>query len=118
MNILSREEIIPLTPQAAAVLLALAEGPKHSYALARFCESDSSSTLKMSAGSMHHLLKRLVIQGLVGSGGMGKSISSPYQRKLYQLTELGRAVLKWETDRQAEYVGLARMRMRKYDERA
>ena len=112
MNILSREEIIPLTPQAAAVLLAWAGGLKHGYVISQFCISDSSGIIDVSPGSMHHLLRRLIDQGMIEPSGRAKASASPYERKLYRLTAFGRQVLEWETERQEEYVGLARMRMR------
>ncbi len=118
MNILSREEIIPLTPQAAGVLLALAGGPKHGYALAQFCDSDSGGVLDVSVGSLYHLIKRLSEQRFIEGAGSAEAVASPYKRKLYKLTSNGRKVLEWEMERQAAFTILAKYRLKRYDLRA
>jgi DNA-binding PadR family transcriptional regulator len=113
MNIADRNSLIPLTPQIAAILLALAERPLYGYAIAQQGKFDSGGIVSMSAGSIYPGLNRLMALGCVELAGTSKATSSPYKRKLYCLTSLGRDVLKMEADRQAEFVALVRHRLRR-----
>ncbi len=115
MNISSREEYIPLTPQAGAVLLALADGPKHGYWIVQLCRSDSDDMLVMSTGSIYPILERLKAQKLIEEFRSEIGTSSPFKRKMYMLTGTGKMVLEREMDRQANFVALVRFRLKKHN---
>lgn len=106
MNIAQQENLVPLTPQAAGILLSVANRPLYGYAIRQQIEHDLHLT--MSFGSLYPTLNRLERMRLIESAGARKSTSSPNERKLYKITSLGRDVLKMETDRQSQFVGLAK----------
>lgn len=112
MNVTSPEQIIPLTPQTAAILLALLAKPQYGYSIGQMVKHDSKGCLEMSAGSVHPALRRLEVQGYVAVDGYNSNTSSPYKRKMYRLTEQGRSLLKAEMERQGGFVALARHRLR------
>ena len=55
----------PLTPAVLRVLLALADGEKHGYAIMRSVEDHMAGTLKMGAGTLYGTLQRLSDAGWV-----------------------------------------------------
>ncbi len=111
MNIADGDSLIPLTPQMGSILLALAEKPQYGYAISQQAEVDSKGVILMSAGSLYPGLNRLEAMGYIEPAGIVKATSSPYKRRLYRLTLRGREILEMETNRQAEFVGLARYRL-------
>ncbi len=112
MNITSRDDIQPLTPQTFHILLALAERPLHGYDIARQCRIDSEGAVQMGTGSLYTTLKRLVMWHLIALAD--KPAAGPSsQRKRYQLTNIGWVVLKTEIDRYRRTTNLAETRLGK-----
>jgi len=69
----------------AAVLALLAEKPRHGYEIIREIEERSGGSWKPSAGSVYPTLQLLADEGLI-------SAEESNGRKIYSLTEAGRAV--------------------------
>lgn len=88
------ESFLPLTPLSLALLLALAEGEKHGYALMQEVERQSQGQVRVGAGSLYAALQRLEGQGLVAeaAGASGEDA----RRRYYRLTELGGEVARAE----------------------
>lgn len=74
----------------AAVLVLLAEKPRHGYEIIREIEERSGGSWKPSAGSVYPTLQLLADEGLVGA-------EESNGRKIYSLTEAGREVAGAET---------------------
>ena len=74
----------------AAVLVLLAEKPRHGYEIIREIEERSGGSWKPSAGSVYPTLQLLADEGLI-------SAEESNGRKIYSLTEAGRAVAGAET---------------------
>jgi DNA-binding PadR family transcriptional regulator len=93
-------------------LLALADGPRHGYALAQEVEAASERRIRMGPGTLYGSLQRMQDEGLVeaspnpGDGGVHAD-----RRRYYRLTGFGGAVLRAETERLAAAVQLARARI-------
>ena len=68
-----------------AVLALLAEKPRHGYEIIREIEERSGGSWKPSAGSVYPTLQLLADEGLI-------SAEESNGRKIYSLTEAGRAV--------------------------
>jgi len=75
----------------AAILVELAEQPMHGYQLIQAIETRSGGTWKPSAGSIYPTLQLLADEGLVSSEQVG-------ERKVYSLTETGKAAAAEFTD--------------------
>jgi PadR family transcriptional regulator, regulatory protein PadR len=96
------------------VLLALAGGPLHGYALATAVAEESGGTLKPRAGSMYRVLARLMTSGLVDETEPDEPVD-PHPglaRKYYALTVAGRTALQAESRRLRDAVALAEQRLR------
>ncbi len=64
---------LPLSPQVFAILLALASGEKHGYAIMRSVEEQSDGSMVLGPGTLYGSLKRLLGQGLVRETGPARS---------------------------------------------
>ena len=80
----------PLTPAAFQVLLALAAGHAHGYAVMQFIEQATDSTVRLGPGTLYRTIGRLVADGLVEEAPGGDP-AAPHdaRRRYYQLTPLG-----------------------------
>lgn len=107
---------LPLTPFAFQVLLALADGERHGYAIIKEVEERSGGSVKLRTGTLYTLLQRLLDEQLIGEQGSVPATSEPggpaaradSRRRYYGLTALGDAVLRAEAQRLEGLIGDAR----------
>lgn len=78
------------------ILAVLGDGPLHGYAIAREIERRSDSALSLGEGSLYPALRGLETDGLI-QGAWEPQPSGP-ARKVYSLTDRGRAVLVERTE--------------------
>lgn len=100
---------LPLKAVHHLTLLLLAEEPTYGVALVERLEERSGGAVRLNAGSLYRTLAGLVDDGLVESMdevANPSGVGAP--RKIYGLTQLGRAVLRAEVRRQAELLDDAR----------
>lgn len=103
------EEFLPLTPAVFHILLALADGEKHGYAIMQEVEAISHKQVKMGPGTLYGSIKRMLPAGLIKETGERRDPNMDDQRRrYYQSTALGRRVLEEEARRLASLVELAR----------
>ena len=104
------DRFLPLQEATLLILLALAEMPRHGYAILKEVEALSQGRVLFSTGTLYGALARLLDQGLVerldGDTGM-----TTRGRKTYRLTSLGRGVLVAETARLEQLSRAARLRL-------
>jgi DNA-binding PadR family transcriptional regulator len=81
----------PLTSAAFQVLLALAAGQAHGYAVMRFVEQVTAGTVRLGPGTLYRTIARLLADGLVEEVEGGDP-AAPHdtRRRYYRLTPLGR----------------------------
>ena len=96
--------LLPLTPAVFHVLLSLAEGDKHGYAILKEVESRTNGEVVLSTGTLYGIIKRLLADGLIRASASG----SDERRTAYRLTVFGRKVALAEADRLRELVAAAR----------
>ena len=102
-------DFLPLTPAVLHILLALADGEQHGYAIAQAVEELTSGTVRMGPGTLYGSIGRMVGNGLIEESARARSRGGDDpRRRFYRLTTLGRRVLESETDRLARVVALAR----------
>ena len=98
--------LLPLTPAVFHILLALAEGERHGYAVMQEVEARTGGIVRMGPGTLYGSLKRMIASGLIQSAGD----EDGERRRHYMLTKLGRAVLQAEAERLESLVDAARAR--------
>ena len=87
----------PLTPAAFQVLLALAAGEAHGYAVMRFVEQVTAGSVRLGPGTLYRTIGRLLADGLVKEVEGGDP-AAPHdaRRRYYRLTPLGRQAAEAE----------------------
>jgi DNA-binding PadR family transcriptional regulator len=104
------ETFLPLPPAAFHILLALAEGERHGYAIMQEARRRSDGRLQLEPGTLYRALRRMREAGLVTeSAGRGQD-GGDERRRYYRLTALGRRVAAAEAERMASLVLTARTR--------
>ena len=99
----------PLTPAVFHVLLALAEGQRHGYAILKDVERQTDGAVRMGPGTLYGTLQRLMEQGFVEEAA-GPARAVDERRRYYQLSKAGRAALQVEVERMETLVRTARAR--------
>lgn len=82
------DELLPLSPLTMAILLALAEGDRHGYALMQDIEEQTEGALPPGTGSLYAGLQRLMTDGLIREAE-GEPDADP-RRRYYAITDEGR----------------------------
>jgi DNA-binding PadR family transcriptional regulator len=102
-------DFLPLTPAVLHILLAVADGDQHGYAIAQAVEELTEGTVRMGPGTLYGSIGRMVASGLLEESSRQRGrAADDERRRFYRLTPLGRRVLESETDRLARVVALAR----------
>lgn len=104
---------LPLTEPTFYILLSLAPGKKHGYAILKDVKDLSGERVNLSTSTLYTAVGRLLDQELIERLDDDDDDPSPgLPRKSYALTELGRRVLEAETIRLQGMVKEARLRLR------
>ncbi len=105
------ERLLPLSPLSTAILLGLAEGARHGYAIMKEVERQTDGRLTPGAGSLYAALQRLQDDGLIAEApaGAGVEPTGP-KRRYYLLTDFGRSVARAELLRMARVIQIGHAR--------
>ena len=105
------QAFLPLTPTELQILLALADGERHGYAIMQGIHEQTGGRLRVGPGSMYGTIKRLLAAALIAETAERPDPGlSDERRRYYRMTELGRKALAAEIHNLAQVVELARMR--------
>jgi DNA-binding PadR family transcriptional regulator len=100
---------LPLTAPMFEVLLALADGDKHGYAIIKEVRTRTGGRVRVGAGTLYGLLKRFIDDGLIAECEERPDPAlDDERRRYYRLTANGRAVAVAETQRMEAAVLQAR----------
>lgn len=83
------------------ILLALEHGPKHGYQIAKFLRDRTEGRLGLSFGALYPLLHKMEGDGYVN--GSWETLGPAKRKKVYQLTEQGKAAVAHERDDYARF---------------
>ena len=101
-------DILPLTPAVFHILLALADGERHGYAIMQEVKQSTGGKIKMGPGTLYGTIKRLLETKLIEETDERPDPDlDDERRRYYQLTGFGQRVLKAEAERLAAMVKLA-----------
>ena len=104
---------LPLTEPTFYVLLSLAPGEKHGYAIMKDVQALSKERVNLSTSTLYTAVGRLLDQELIERLSSDEQDTGPgLPRKSYALTDLGRRVLEAEHIRLQGMVKEARLRLR------
>ena len=105
------QENLPLTESTFYILLSLAPGPKHGYAIMKDVKTLSESRVVLSTGTLYGAIKRLLDQGWILRVDEPSENGNTRERKAYVLTQRGRRILEAETVRLGKLYQAARLRV-------
>jgi DNA-binding PadR family transcriptional regulator len=105
----SPDEFLPLRPVEFEILLTLAHGERHGYAILQETAARSEGALRLETGTMYRALRRLVQGGLAApTKRRAPQDGGDERRRYYEITALGRRVAAAEATRMARLVSDAR----------
>ena len=103
-------EYLPLREPTFYILLSLSLGAKHGYAILKDVETLSEGRVILSTGTLYGAIYRLLDRNLIKRVDDPEPSNGERERKTYDLTELGRRVLKAEVERMRKLVEVAQVR--------
>lgn len=102
-------DLLPLTPAAFHVLLALADGERHGYAIMQEIAEHTDGRMKMGPGTLYGTIKRLLEAKLIEeSDERPDPHLDDERRRYYRLSGLGEKVVRAESQRYADLAAVAR----------
>jgi DNA-binding PadR family transcriptional regulator len=103
------KQLIPLTPAAFHILLALTDGEKHGYAIMQAIALRSGGEVRMGPGTLYGLIKRMLTDGWIEElDERPDPALDDERRRYYRLSNLGQRVASAEAERLALLVAAAR----------
>src|SRR5215471_18345685 len=102
------ERLLPLPLPVFHMLLSLAEGERHGYALKREILQRTEGKLNLGSGALYGSINKMLEQELiVESDERPDPHLDDERRRYYRITTLGRRVVQAETERMRQLVQLA-----------
>jgi DNA-binding PadR family transcriptional regulator len=100
---------LPLRPVEFEILLTLANGERHGYAILQEIAERSEGAVELETGTMYRALRRLVESGLARPAARRITREAEDERRrYYAITALGARVAAAEATRMARLVATAR----------
>jgi DNA-binding PadR family transcriptional regulator len=110
-NTATPENFLPLTPAMFNILLALADGEKHGYAIMREVEKNTQGAVKMGPGTLYGSIKRMLASGLIEECDERPDPSlDDERRRYYRLSGLGQQALSLEIELLERQLNVVRMK--------
>jgi DNA-binding PadR family transcriptional regulator len=104
------QSFLPLSTANLHILLALASGERHGYAIMQEVNETSEGTVRLGPGTLYRSIQALVEDSLIEESNRRPGRDEDQRRRYYRLTSLGRRVLAAESRRLADVLALAKSR--------
>ena len=106
------DDVLPLSPTAFHVLVAMADGPRHGYAIAQEVEELTGGRILMGPGTLYGSLQRMTSAGLIEeAANPGDDGLHAKRRRYYRMTPLGSEALRSESERLLRAANVAQERL-------
>ena len=102
---------LPMTEAAYYVLISLNK-PRHGYGIMQHVNDITNERIKIGAGTMYGNLSRMEKEGLINS------VAEEERKKIYEISEKGKNVLKLEIKRLEELLNHGKIEMGNSNERS
>lgn len=100
-----------LDPKSFQMLVALAGGPRHGYAIRQEVEARTEGAVRLWPATLYGTLAELAERGLIEETESPGGEDDDARRRYYALTAVGRKVVAEEAARLDKLVRLARTRL-------
>jgi DNA-binding PadR family transcriptional regulator len=102
---------LPLSPQVFQILVSLADGPRHGYAIIQEVAQRTDGGIRLTASTLYDALARLADQGCIDEvPPPADAAGRDSRRRYYRLSEMGREVAGLEARRLETVLETARER--------
>ena len=106
---LGGEAMLPLPLATFHILLSLADGDRHGYAIIQDVSARTGGDLQLSAGTLYRSVQRMQEQGLIVEARRRPAAAKDDERRrYYRITPFGKEVALAEAGRLQKLVALAR----------
>jgi DNA-binding PadR family transcriptional regulator len=106
-------DLLPLAPAVFHILLSLADGERHGYALKREIAARTDGRLRLGPGVLYGSIAKMLAQGLIEeSDDRPDPHLDDERRRYYRITAFGRKVAQAEAARMRALVDLATARLK------
>jgi DNA-binding PadR family transcriptional regulator len=103
------DSLLPLPPVTFHILLAVADEPRHGYAIMQDVAERTGSKLSLGAGTLYRSIQRMLDQGLIAETRRRPAPEwDDERRRYYRITQFGTSVARAETRRLLDLVKLAK----------
>jgi DNA-binding PadR family transcriptional regulator len=101
--------LLPLPTATFHILMAVADEPRHGYAILQDVAARTNGEMKLGAGTLYRSIQRMLEQGLLEElRERPAREDDDERRRYYRITRFGSAVAKAEIRRLSELLRLAR----------
>jgi len=105
------ESLLPLSPAAFDILLALVDGERHGYGIMQEIARRSEGRVNVGPGTLYRSIRRLLTDGLIEeSDERPVPELDDARRHYYRITHFGRRVAAAEAQRLADLVRTAELK--------
>lgn len=103
------ERLLPLKPALYLILLSLADGDRHGYAVKKDVLRRTDGRVTLGPGTLYRSIRQLEERGLVAeTDDRPDPVLDDERRRYFRITRLGRRVVTAETERLSQLVEAAR----------
>jgi DNA-binding PadR family transcriptional regulator len=100
---------LPLPSATLHILMALAAGDQHGYAIIQDVAARTDGALRLSPGTLYRSVQRMLHQGLISEPRTRPARAfDDERRRYYRITALGTAVARAEAQRLVDLLRMAR----------
>lgn len=101
--------LLPLPTATFHILMAVADEPRHGYAIIQDVSARTNGEMKLGAGTLYRSIQRMLEQGLLDEVRERPAPENDDERRrYYRITRFGSVVAKAEIRRLSELLRLAR----------
>ena len=98
-----------LSPAAFHIMLVLADGENHGYAIMREVQEQTQGRMRLGPGSLYGTIKRMLADGWIEESDERPDPQlDDERRRYYRLTGVGRKLVQAEAERLEQLVNVAR----------
>jgi DNA-binding PadR family transcriptional regulator len=105
-----KRKLDPLPSAAFQIMLALADGDLHGYAIMRQIEEQSGGRLRLGPGALYGSIQALLEGKLIEEVDGPENTVRQERRRFYRLTSAGRKLARSEAEKMADVLRVARDR--------
>ena len=103
------QKLLPLSAPVFQILIALAAGDQHGYAIMQDVAARTNDRMRLSPGTLYGAIRRLLVDGLIQElDARPDRANDDERRRYYRLTDFGRRVAEAEAARVTEALRDAR----------